>query len=176
MRSWRDADWEEIKDFLGKGWLTHDGMWFYHCSRTLGMEVTNRLNRQAIRSLAAVEMERAREVLGARDEELRYFEGFARFMAESLEMILPRAVFSRARFTYRDGHIMAWEWEKDRCFAYRGMKQMGVIDEYLCGVMHRIECWIDYLGVGYTMEPRVERCLMHTRGACAGEIHLNFTA
>jgi len=29
---------KEIGDLLGKGWLTHDGMWFYHTYRQLGIE------------------------------------------------------------------------------------------------------------------------------------------
>ena len=29
MRSLYAVGKEEIRDLLGKGWLTHDGMWFY---------------------------------------------------------------------------------------------------------------------------------------------------
>ena len=30
MRGLRDAEREELKDYLGKGWYTHYGMWLYH--------------------------------------------------------------------------------------------------------------------------------------------------
>ena len=34
----------EIRDLLGRGWLTHDGMWFYHTAKMLGVKVlTNSL-------------------------------------------------------------------------------------------------------------------------------------
>ena len=46
---------EVIRDLLGKGWLTHDGMWFYHCLQECGIEKTNKINRAAVEALAAVE-------------------------------------------------------------------------------------------------------------------------
>ena len=32
---------KELRDLLGKGWLTHDGMWFYHTYQALGIETAN---------------------------------------------------------------------------------------------------------------------------------------
>ena len=55
---------KEIRDLLGKGWLTHDGMWFYHTCQEFGIEKANALNNAAIKSLAPIEMERAKRVLG----------------------------------------------------------------------------------------------------------------
>jgi hypothetical protein len=46
----------EIRDLLGKGWLTHDGMWFYHTYQELGIDKANKLNKAAIRSLAPIEI------------------------------------------------------------------------------------------------------------------------
>jgi hypothetical protein len=43
---------EGIRDLLGKGWLTHDVMWFHHAYQELGIERANALNRAAIKSLA----------------------------------------------------------------------------------------------------------------------------
>ena len=54
----------EIRDLLGKGWLTHDGMWFYHVCQAFGIEKANTLNKAAIKSLAPIELERAKRVLG----------------------------------------------------------------------------------------------------------------
>ena len=70
MRRLNEVSDSEIEDFLGKGWLTHDGMWFYHTYLDSGMDKANRVNREAIRSLAAVEMTRARKVLEVADEDL----------------------------------------------------------------------------------------------------------
>ena len=54
----------EIRDLLGKGWLTHDGMWFYHTYQELGIEKANKLNKAAIRSLAPIEIKRVKKALG----------------------------------------------------------------------------------------------------------------
>ena len=52
------------------------------------------------------------------------------------------------------------------------MKQIGAIDGYRCGVMYRIECWLEALGIRYSMDPRIDGCLMHEKGACEGEIRV----
>ena len=175
MRRLEEVPREELKDILGKGWLTHDGMWFYHTCLDSGMEQANRINRQAIKSLAAIEMARARKVLRVEDEDLRSFEGLQQFMYDALRMTLPESVFSRASFTFVPPDIFHWEWRDGECFAYKAMRQMGVIDAYVCGVMYRIECWLECSGIPYTMVPRIENCIMHKTGHCRGDFTIDFT-
>jgi len=55
---------EEIRDLLGKGWLTHDGAWFYETTRELGIEKANKLNRAVISTMAPIEAKRLCEILG----------------------------------------------------------------------------------------------------------------
>jgi hypothetical protein len=174
MRRLQDVERDELKDFLGKGWLTHDGMWFYHTYLDSGMEKANRLNREAIRSLAAVEMARARKALRVDEEDLRSFEGLQLFMSDALEMILPKSVFSQAGFTFIPPNLFHWEWKDGECFAYKGMRQLGVLDEYTCGVTFRIECWLENLGIPYTVEPKIEKCIMHETGHCRGDFTIYF--
>jgi hypothetical protein len=52
------------------------------------------------------------------------------------------------------------------------MKQIGLMEEYSCGVMSRIECWLEALGIAYEINPKIDRCLMHERGACTGYIRV----
>jgi len=173
MRSLNDVGLDEVKDFLGKGWLTHDGMWFYHTYRQLGMESANRLNREAIRSLSVIEMDRAKKILHVGDEDLKSYEGFRNFMLDSLKLTLPESIFSRARFVFPAENIFHWEWEKGECFAYKGMKQIGVIGDYVCGVIYRLECWMDSLGIDYKVNPKMEKCIMHSKGSCSGNFYLS---
>lgn len=56
-----------------------------------------------------------------------------------------------------------------RCFAYEGIKAMGVIDRYECGIMARVESWFDALGVKYEVDPKVTGYMMHTEGRCYRE-------
>ncbi len=162
----------DIRDFLGKGWLTHDGMWFYHACREIGHEKANALNKAAIKSMAPIEMARAKRMLGIDKEKFAAFDEFAAFMLDALELILPASVFEKSRFTTPSQDEIHWLWERDQCFAYKGMKLIGAIDQYQCGVMYRIECWLEALGIRYSMHPRIDGCLMHEKGACEGRIRV----
>ena len=162
----------EIRDLLGKGWLTHDGMWFFHTCRELGIEKANVLNRAAIRSLAPIEVARAKKVMGIDRERFETFDKLMEFMLSALEITLPDSIFRKIRFSSVSKDVMHWDWEAGECFAYKGMKQIGAIDGYCCGVMYRIECWLEALGIRYSMRPRIEECLMHETGQCEGDIQV----
>jgi hypothetical protein len=164
----------EIRDLLGKGWLTHDGMWFYHTYQELGVEKANKLNKAAIRSLAPIEIKRVKKALGIGGEEIGTFEELKDFMLEALEMILPNSVFERFRFRASSKNLLHWEWESGECFAYKGMKQIEIIDGYRCGVMYRIECWLEALEIKYSIDPKIDKCIMHEKGACFGDIRVIF--
>ncbi len=164
----------EIRDLLGKGWLTHDGMWFYHTYQELGIEKANTLNKAAIKSLAPIEIERIKKVLGIGGEKIGTFEELKDFMLEALEMILPNSVFEKFRFRASSKDFLKWEWESGECFAFKGMKQIGIIDGYRCGVMYRIECWLEALGIKYSINPKIDKCMMRETGACLGDIRVIF--
>ena len=162
----------EIRDLLGKGWLTHDGMWFYHTYQEFGIEKANKLNKAAIRSLAPIEIKRVKKALGTGGEKIGTFEELKDFMLEALEMTLPNSVFERFRFRASSKDLLHWEWESGECFAYKGMKQIGIIDGYRCGVIYRIECWLEALGIKYSIDPKIDKCMMHEKGACLGDIRV----
>jgi hypothetical protein len=54
------------------------------------------------------------------------------------------------------------------------MKQIGIIDGYRCGVMYRIECWLEALGIKYSINPKIDKCMMRETGACLGDIRVIF--
>lgn len=162
----------ELRDLLGKGWLTHDGAWFLNVAGECGVEAANRLNKAAIKTMAPLEMMRARKLLAPDAGELDDFRSLFRFAVSALLLILPGSVAGRFRVeSPRDG-VFAWEWEKGQCFAYRGMRQFGLVDGYECGVIFRLECWLDALGLHHQVRPRIDGCLMHRTGSCSGEIIL----
>jgi hypothetical protein len=162
----------EIRDLLGKGWLTHDGMWFYHTCKEFGIERANALNKAAIKSLAPIEIERTKRVLGVDKEKFDTFDKIMDFMLAALELTLPDSVFKKINFSSPSRGLIRWDWESGQCFAYKGMKQIGAIDGYRCGVLYRIECWLEALGVTCSMHPKVDGCLMYENGACEGEIRV----
>jgi len=162
----------EIRDLLGKGWLTHDGMWFYNTYQELGIEKANKLNKSAIRSLAPIEIKMIKKALGIGEEKIGTFEDLKDFMLEALELILPNSVFERFRFRASPKDFLHWEWESGQCFAYKGMKKIGIIDGYRCGVMYRIECWLEVLGIKCSIEPKIDKCMMYEKGSCLGDIRI----
>lgn len=159
-----------IRDFLAKGWLTHDGMWFYNAVQQLGIEQANKLNLAAIRSMAPLEVSRTRKVLGMTGDHPESFDALMHFLLSGLGMLLPSSLLDRFTTDIPAPGIFRWEWEKDECFAFKGISMIGCIDRYECGVMLRIQCWLDALGVSYRMEPEIRGCMMHEKGYCRGDI------
>jgi hypothetical protein len=165
---------KDLRDLLGKGWLTHDGMWFLHTCQELGIEKANVLNKAAIRSLAPIEIKRVKNILGIGGQKIDNFEDLKDFMIAAFELILPASVFEKFLFQASTKDLLSWAWESGECFAFKGMKQIGIIDDYRCGVIYRIECWLEALGIKYSIDPEIDKCIMHERGACSGEIKVVF--
>lgn len=162
-----------LRDYLARGWLTHDGMWYFNVAQSLGAERANELNRAAIRSMAAMEMQRTKKLLGIGDAELASFEDFVSFFRNTLEIVLPESVNKRFLITTPERNIVRWQWADNECFAFKGMQQIGLLDQYVCGVMYRIECWLDALKIWFTVNPRIEQCIMRGTGKCSGEFRLH---
>ncbi len=174
MKTLKSIEKEAVHDFLSKGWLTHDGMWFYQTQKEFGIEKACRLNRAAIQSMSPIEVERTKRVLGFDKARIETFEDLKNFMFGALEIILPVSVRSAFNLSVTSENTLHWEWSDQNCFAYKGMERMGVIDKYICGVIYRIECWLNTLGVAYTINPKIEACIMHEKGNCRGDLTFYF--
>jgi len=151
---------DELKELLIKGWMTHDAMWFCHCLQECGIEKTNRINKAAVRAMAAIEIKRIQKAVGA--GKLDTFDEFKRFFDMAME--IATGEFMKYTYSLPANNVMHGEWES--CFAYDGVNALGVIDRYECGIMLRIETWLDALGIKYEVEPQVRGCMMHTDGKC----------
>ena len=165
-----DVPRKEVTDLLNKCWMTHDGMWFFHCLEEFGIETTNRLNKSSIKSLAAMEVQRLRRLLGF-DTDIDNFPDFKRFFRGAAHYMIPD--FMNGSFDFPRKNHMSWVFKENRCFAYKGIKRLGVIEDYECGVLYRIKCWIEALGMTCDTTPEIGPCHMHYTGACAGDIHLH---
>ncbi|BBO71423.1 hypothetical protein DSCA_53530 [Desulfosarcina alkanivorans] len=171
MKKAKNVKQEETVDLLNKCWMTHDGMWFFHCLQEFGIEATNKINKSAIKSLSAIEIARVKKTLECMEPE-KSFDTFKSFFNEASKLMIPN--FMNVIFTYPDKDKMAWEFKQDKCFAYTGIKRIGVIDKYECGVLYRIKCWLDELGIKNSFIPEIDKCHMHSSGNCSGEIQLYF--
>jgi hypothetical protein len=151
---------DELKELLNKNWMTHDAMWFYNCLEEFGIEKTNKINKAAIRTMAAIEIKRYQKAL--KISRFDSFDELDHFF--KLVMMIVSGKFMKYNFSFQEKNIIHAEWQS--CFAYEGMKGLGVADRYECGIMLRIETWFEALGIKYEVEPKVTGCMMHTESRC----------
>ncbi len=159
----------EIVNLLNKCWMTHDGMWFFHCLQEFGIDKTNKLNKSAIKSLSSIEIHRIKDILSF-NKEINNHDNFKEFFEEASKMMIPD--FMNVTFKFLENDQMAWHFKQDKCFAYVGIKKMGVIDKYECGVLYRVKCWLKELGIKNKFDPEIGKCHMHHKGQCSGKIQL----
>jgi hypothetical protein len=158
----------EVRDLLGKGWLTHDGMWFLAAADQLGVEAANELNRRAIRGMSEFEVRRLLDTLGVSAEDLVDAGAIATLLEDALALLLPGSVAEHFEVV-PGGDRIHWEWEPGACFAYKGMQRAGLLEAYECGVIYRIRCWFEHLGIPADTDPVVGKCLMADDGRCSGD-------
>jgi hypothetical protein len=151
---------DELKELLNKCWMTHDAMWFYNCLQEFGIEKTNQINQAAIRSLGPIEIKRYQKALGF--NRIESYDDLVHFFKMVMEIVSGK--FMKYSFSFPEPNRIHAEWQS--CFAYEGMKGLGVVDRYECGIMLRIETWFEALGINYEVQPKVTGCMMHTDGQC----------
>ncbi len=152
--------------------MTHDGMWFFHCLQEFGIETANRLNKAAIKSLAPMEIGRIKDVLGFGKEKPESFREIKDFFAPVSALFIP--AFMNITISFPEENVLRWEFAPNNCFAFKGIKRIGVIDRYECGVIYRLACWFDCLGLPYTVTPEITGCRMLEDGTCCGEFRFHF--
>jgi hypothetical protein len=162
---------KEIIELLGKCWMTHEAMWFYHCVSNFGIKKVNEINRAAMGSLVPIEMERFKKAYGFEKERFETFDELQRFLEATAEFLVPD--FMNVSFSFPEKNKLHWEFNEKKCFAYNGVMMLGEIEDYVCGPLYRIKCWLDYLDIKHEFTPQFGKCLMHTTGACKGDITLH---
>ncbi len=97
MRFCKNISQKETVDLLNKCWMTHDGMWFFHCLQEFGIEATNKINKSAIKSLSSIEIKRIKNTLGF-DKDVENYDDFRMFFKEASKFMIPD--FMNVSFTY----------------------------------------------------------------------------
>jgi len=159
-----------VKELIIKNWMTHDAMWFVHSMNEIGIEATNRVNRKAVKSMAIIEIKRLKKLLGV--SSIDTFNELAEFITRAFETI--RGDFMELSYSFPEHNLIHGEWKQDTCFAYQGIKRIGAIDRYECGIFERLEGWFEGLELEYSVEPKVTRCMMLTEGKCYRDFRFNF--
>jgi hypothetical protein len=158
----------ELKEILIKNWMTHDAMWFYHCLQECGIEKTNKINKAAIRSMAAIEIKRIQKAMGM--DNVKTFEDLK--MIVNIAFNVLKGDFMDFIYSFPSQNALHGEWKN--CFAYNEVKQLGVLDRYQCGIMERVCGWFAGLGIKYSVSPPIAGCMMHTDGKCFRDFTFDF--
>ncbi len=159
----------ELKEVLIKNWMTHDAMWFYNCFQECGIEKTNKINKAAVRAMGMIEIKRIQKAVGI--DKVETFEDFKSLIEAAWDIV--KGDFMKSSFSLPSKNVLRGDFES--CFAYEGIKQIGAIDQYQCGIFERIYGWFDGLGIKYSVSPQVEGCMMHTDGKCFRDFTFNFS-
>jgi hypothetical protein len=118
--------------------------------------------------MAAIEIKRIQKAVGA--TQINTFDEFKSFFDQAMEIATGK--FMKYKYIIPAHNLLQGQW--DSCFAYEGMKALGVADRYECGIMLRIDTWLETLGIKFEVEPKVTGCIMHTNGKCFFEYRFFF--
>ena len=159
---------EMEKDLLIKGWMSHDARWFMTVTQHFGIDAADRLNQMVCRELGQVEMK-------------RFMKTLALSPPKDLEEYLT---FNKAAFAlYGSGLVeyeiktlddQSYEMHMKRCFAYENIVRAGIKDQYECGILARVQGWIDAQGLEHELDPPLGKCMMVLGKKCSYIIKLKF--
>jgi len=159
----KSVDRNELKEILHKNWMTHDAMWFVHCLQECGMEKANKVNRAAVQSMSKIEIKRMAKALGV--EKIESFDEL-KALFDGIQDIV-KADFMKFVYEFPEDRMLRMEMLE--CFAFDGMKRIGVLDAYECGIFDRIQGWFEGMGISYTVFPEVTGCMKIKQGRCYRE-------
>ena len=118
--------------------------------------------------MALIEVKRLAALLQM--ESASSFDEFKAFIDGAYEVV--KADFMKFDYSFDAKSIFRMDMKQ--CFAYKGMKRIGAIRHYECGIFERVEGWFEGLGIRYEVSPRVKGCMMHSEGHCYREYKMGF--
>jgi hypothetical protein len=68
----------------------------------------------------------------------------------------------------------SYEMRIKRCFAHENVVKAGIKDQHQCGILARIQGWIDAQGLEHELAPPLGKCLMVLGKECRYMITLQF--
>jgi len=132
------------------------------------MDAANRLNQFVCREIGRVEMK-------------RFMKSLALSTPKDLEeyLTLKKAAFSLygsglAEYGIKILDQQSYEIHLKRCFAYENIVKAGIKDQYECGILARIQGWIDAQGLEHELKPPLGKCMMVSGEKCHYTITLRF--
>ena len=159
---------EHLRNFLIKNWMTHDALWYGEVARKFGMVEASPMNLRVCRNLGRIEFGRLMKVVDAPSP--KNIDEYRELFELGKQVFFPD--FATAKISYPGNNSQIFDFLD--CFAYRGMKKLGLLPDYECGIFVRIEGWFDAMGLNYTRTPDLSRCLMLKGKKCRIAVRFHF--
>jgi len=159
---------EVQKDLLIKGWMSHDARWFMAVAERFGIEEANRLNQKVCRELGQVEMRRFMKALNLPLP--KNIEQHLSINKAAISLYGPDLIEYEIKVLDRP----SYEMHIKRCFAHENVVKAGIKDQYECGILARVQGWMDAQGLEHELTPALGRCMKVLGKECCYILKLRF--
>jgi hypothetical protein len=158
----------QLKDMLLRNWLTHDALWYAEVAAKLGMAEASPMNLRVCRKLGRIEFKRLMNAADALPP--KNFTASRELFELGKGVFVPE--FIDIQIDYQGNSVQVFRISE--CFAYNGMKKLGLLSDYECGIFERIEGWFDAMGLRYTRTPDLRRGLKFKGEECRITVQFHF--
>jgi hypothetical protein len=162
MKTLSGAQREEL---LRKTGMTNDGLWFYQMAKNKGIDQANASNIEVVREFGRQEMKRLMRAVGI--EKVETVEQYKELFRLGLELYVGELATLESEYTEQLHQIRV-----TNCFAYNGVKKVGVEKQYHCGPMERLTGWLMAMQLPPELSPQVGLCLMAHTGSCGYQVRI----
>jgi hypothetical protein len=159
---------DQLRNILIKNWMTHDALWYGEAAAKFGMAEASPMNLRVCRKLGQIEFGRLMKLVEASSP--KNIEEYQELFELGKQVFFPDFVSAQISYPDNDSQIFHFL----DCFAHRGMKKLGLLPDYECGILERIEGWFDAMGLKYTRTPDLSRCLKLKGKECRITIQFHF--
>lgn len=137
-------------------------------AQQFGIHEANRLNQLVCRNIGQVEMKRLMKA--ARWPAPRDIHEFLGVKKSAILLYGPDLV----EFGIDMVNQQSYKMRLTRCFAHENIVRAGIGDRYECGILARIQGWMDALGLKHEVHPPPGKCMKVLGEECVYTITLRF--
>ena len=156
------------KDLLIKGWMSHDARWFMAVAGRFGVEEADRLNQKVCRELGQVEMKRFMKALSLPLP--KNIDEHIAINKEAISLYGPDLI----EYEIKALDHQSYEMHIKRCFAHENVVKAGTKDQYKCGILARVQGWIDAQGLKHELTPPLGKCMKVLGKECRYHVAIRF--
>lgn len=154
---------EEREAVIIQCWMSHDARWFMAAALTCGMEAAQKVNRLAVREEGKAEARRLSRRLGLPSP--RTARDYLLLQETIIGLLGPNLL----RYEIAEAGEDGFDLRIGRCFAFENVTRAGIAAQYECGILPRVQGWLDASGLSYELSPEPARCLMAQGRECVYE-------